>query len=418
MAKMSSSAYSKRFELPWTPSEKQRLWKLKTTGETKDLSWSAFHKLKHFPQRSNSAVQVQWSRLRAEQGLPRQKRARGSLDGAVPAKRSAAHLEDVRESANHRRAFEDAVDDERSGNGVDIPDDNETTENEGATPDDSAGYQNHDSQAPDETQRISMSGPDSQQATPAHFIQSSATVSGPGATTPRLAPSIAFTPLNINSTAHVLNIRQSWSTPSQAPQEGSSQTENPDEHHFLEPSGISSKESPHTEWRAEPEVSNHLNPESLTDPTAAEREPPHPLGLSRDEEQLAAQVADHQPPAPSPSPSSPRLEKASEALVSHVKIFTEEFERRINDLISGASLQQKELSLLQNSHKEVLLERDELREKLNAEIREKEGYKKESEDLMAELKQIKEEMRKVEEDKKKISGVCKTLEELVGFMKH
>jgi chromosome segregation ATPase len=143
---------------------------------------------------------------------------------------------------------------------------------------------------------------------------------------------------------------------------------------------------------------------------------PHPLGFSQEEEQQAAQ-AGHSPPAPRPCSKGPRLEKASEELVSHVRTFAKDVEHRINNLISGWSFKQKELSVLQDSHREVILERDELRGKLNDEIRENEGYKKEIEDLKAELKLMKEEIRRVEEDKKKITGVYKTLEELVGLAK-
>ncbi|KAL4992937.1 hypothetical protein BDV10DRAFT_180040 [Aspergillus recurvatus] len=410
---MSSSAYSKRSDLPWTPGEKQRLWKLKTTGETKDLSWTAFHELKHFPDRSNLAVQVQWSRLRAERGLPRQRRAYGNLDGAVPAKRSAAHLNAARGAARHHRVLENADDDERSSNGVDTPGDTETTENEGATADDSARNLNHDSQPPDE---LPISGSGSHQAGAVHPTQSS--MSGPAATTSQQTPSIAFTRPNTSSTTHDTNIPNSLSTTLQAPPARPSQTADTDERDLLESFGISSDGSPHTERTGRPGISTHPNPPSLTSPTGAEREQlSHPLGFSQSEEHLPIPGKNLHSPSGPPS-NSPRLEKSCEELARHVKTFSEDVERRINSLISGASLQQKELSLLRDSYKEILLERDELRQKLISKTREKEDYKKEIEGLKAELKQMKEEMRRVEEDKKKISGVCKTLEELVGLIKH
>ncbi|KAL6229764.1 hypothetical protein BDW75DRAFT_249276 [Aspergillus navahoensis] len=415
---MSSSAYSKRLDLPWTPGEKERLWKLKTTGETKDLSWDAFHMLKHFPDRSKSAVQVQWSRLRAERGLPRQRRARGSLDGVVPAKRSAAHSINVRGSAKYRRVSEDADGDEEHSNGVDTPHDTEATEDAGTASNESERYLNHDSQAPDEAQRLSLPGSEAHQAAALHPAQSSTTMLSPGAATSQQALSIAFTPVNLNHTAQETTIHESRSTPLQVPPMCPTQTPDSDERNLLETLGTSSRASPHSERTGRLGTSTDLNPPSLEGSTAAEpQQLPHPLGLPREDEQLETQ-AGHTPLAQSPTPKSPRLEKASEGLVGHVKSFTKEVERMISDLTCGASLKQKELSLLQDSHKDLLIERDELREKYTAEIREKEGYKKEVEDLKAELEQMKEEMRRVEEDKKKISGVCKTLEELVGLMKH
>ncbi|KAL4749644.1 hypothetical protein BDW72DRAFT_177878 [Aspergillus terricola var. indicus] len=416
---MSSSAYSKRFELPWTASEKQRLWKLKTTGDTKDLSWNAFHKLKHFPDRSNSAVQVQWSRLRTERGLPRQRRARGSLDSTVPEKRSAAHLENVTEPARFPKALENADDNRVIGSGAGISSDGEFTENEGATSDDSVRYQNH-SQATDETQRLSNPGSDSQNTAAVHSTLFSATISGPTPTTSEQPFSLSFTPLNITPIVQQTDMRDIHSNFLQAPVTGSKQTpgfSDSDERNLLGCSDISSRENPHSHRTGRPGVSTHPDPPSSTGSTAVEQaQLPHPPGFSRAVEELATQ-ADHSSPTLGPCHKSSGLEKASEELVSHVRTFTEDVEHRINDLISGWSLEQKELSLLRNVHEKVTLERDELKEKLIAEIREKEGYKKEVEDLKAELKQMKEEMRRVEEDKKKITGVYKTLEELVGFAK-
>ena len=86
-------------------------------------------------------MQVQWSRLRAERGLPRQRRARGSLESAIPEKRSVACLEDVTESVKFPRTLENADDSEVIGNHVSITSDGEYTEHEGATPDDSVLYQ-------------------------------------------------------------------------------------------------------------------------------------------------------------------------------------------------------------------------------------------------------------------------------------
>ncbi|KAL4738475.1 hypothetical protein BDV11DRAFT_189599 [Aspergillus similis] len=412
---MSSSAYTKRFELPWTASEKQRLWKLKTTGETKDLSWNAFHKLKNFPDRSNSAVQVQWSRLRAERGLPRQRRDRGSLDGAVPEKRSAAHLEDVTESAKSPRVLENQDNNGVSSNGTDNPSDKSTPKTEGLR----ARYQDH-SQAPGEKQRLPDPGSDSHHAAIIHFTLSSATMSGSAPTTSEQPSSLSFTPLNSDSIGQETTMQDSRSTFLQFQVARPNQTQgfsDSDERNLLECSGVSSRENPHSQRTGRPAVSTHHNLPSVTGPTAADQARlPHPLGFSQGEEQLATQTG-HSPSAPEPCPKSPRLEKASQELVSHVRTFTEDVERRINDLISGWSFKQKELSLLQDSYKEAILERDELRGKLVAEISEKEGFKKEIEDLKTELKQMKEEMRKVEEDKKKITGVYKTLEELVGFAK-
>ncbi|KAL4981440.1 hypothetical protein BDW68DRAFT_172395 [Aspergillus falconensis] len=317
------------------------------------------------------------------------------MDGVVPAKRSAAHFIDTRVSAKYRKVPEDADDDERSSN----------------------GYLNHDSQAPDEAQSLSIPGSDSHQAGAVQPVQSSIMMSGPAATTSQQAPSIAFTPLNIRSTAHDTNIQDSWSTPSQAPPARPVQTPDADERQLREPFGISSKGSPHTERTGGPGLPTHLSPPSRAGPTAAEREQlSHPLGLPQEEEQSVTQ-ADRPPPALDPCPSSPRLEKASEELVCHLKTFTEDVQRRISDLVSGASLKQTELCFLQESRKDLLIERDELRGKLITEIREKEGYKKEVEDLKAELKRMKDEMQRVEEDKKKISGAYKTLEDLVGFIK-
>ncbi|KAL3437824.1 hypothetical protein BDV09DRAFT_161083 [Aspergillus tetrazonus] len=416
---MSSSAYSKRFELPWTASEKQRLWKLKTTGETKDLGWNAFHKLKHFPDRSNSAVQVQWSRLRAERGLPRQRRARGSLESAIPEKRSVACLEDVTESAKFPRTLENADDNEGTGNGVSITSDGEYTEHEGATPDDSVLYQNH-SQAPGETQRLSNPGSDVQHAAAVHSTLSSATIPGSTPTTSEPPSSLSFTPLNLIPIVQETIKQDSRSTFSQVPATCQKQAPgflDSDESNQLECSVISSRENPHSQRTGRPGMSTHLGPPSCTGPTTVEQaQLPHRLGFSHKEEQLAAQ-ADHSPPALRPCSESPRLEKASEELVSHVRTFADDVEHRINDLISSWSFKQKELSNLRDSHKKVILERDELRGKLDAEIRENEGYKNEIEDLKAELKLMKEEMRRVDEDKKKITGVYRTLEELIGFAK-
>ncbi|KAL4811617.1 hypothetical protein BDW67DRAFT_179433 [Aspergillus spinulosporus] len=394
---MSSSAYSKRFEIPWTASEKQRLWKLKTAGETKGLSWNALHKLKHFPDRSNSAVQVQWSRLRAERGLPRKRRARGNLDGAVPKKRCAARLEDVTESAKFPRTLEISDDSGVTGNGTDIPSDGEYTENEGATPDGSARYQNH-FQAPDQIQRPSSPGADLQHAAAVHPTLSSATISGSAPTTSEQPSSLSFTPLNFAPIVQETIMQNSQSTLSQVPEMGQSQTpgfSDSDERNLLDCSGISSRENSHSQRTGRPGVSTHLGPPSATGPTAVEQaQLPHPLGFSQREEQLAAQ-ADHSPPTPEPCSKSPRLEKASEELVRHVRTFAEDVEHRINDLISDWSFKQKELSLHIRKMKDI----------------------KEIEVLKAELNLMKEEMRRVEEDKKKITGVYKTLEELVGFAK-
>ncbi|KAL4756145.1 uncharacterized protein BDW70DRAFT_154430 [Aspergillus foveolatus] len=366
---MSSSAYSKRFELPWTASEKQRLWKLKTTGETKDL---------------------------AEPGLPRQRRARGNLESAIPEKRSAAHLEDVTESAKFPRTLENADDNEVTGNGANITSDGEYPEHEGATPDDSVRYQ---------TQRLSNPGSDFQHAAAVHSTLSSATIPGSTPTTSEPPSSLSFTPLNFIPIVQETIMQDSRSMFSQVPATCQKQTlgfMDSDESNQLECSVISSRENPHSQRTGRPDVSTHLGPPSSTGPTTVEQAQfPHPLGFSQEEEQLAAQAC-HSPPAPRPCSKSPRLEKASEELVSHVRTFAED---------------QKELSILRDSRKKVILESDEPRGKLNAEIRENEGYKNEIEDLKAELKLMKEEMRRIEEDKKRITGVYRTLKELVGFAK-
>ncbi|KAL4792579.1 hypothetical protein BDV19DRAFT_251230 [Aspergillus venezuelensis] len=74
--KMSPTSFRKRFEATWTKAEKDRLWKLRALHH--HIPWDEFHALNFFPDRTESALKVSWSRIRRERG---ESRPRGGRSG-------------------------------------------------------------------------------------------------------------------------------------------------------------------------------------------------------------------------------------------------------------------------------------------------------------------------------------------------
>ncbi|KAL4911413.1 hypothetical protein BDW74DRAFT_8105 [Aspergillus multicolor] len=396
---MSSTTPRRVGESSWSAEEKQRLHALRTTGSTKDMPWTAFHKLNHFPNHTDAAVQMQWYRMTSQAISARKRRNRGSIGDTAPVKRPAPDAKGSGPAAQHQspRVLHD-TDSESSDGGGDIYDSAQTPNISGDAKTLSRGGGHtlnpvisrptdlSQSQAAS-TQTLSSHSHPSTIITPTQSTPAPAAAPAPAPKEINPAPRSSFTPVNRASNLQNAQGRQS------APSKVAPPTQSPPAN--FESSRTTSNRSPPGERLPQPSL--------LTDPQQPRASGPDP-GEKRHSTPLILQgqggIEDLETRR-----QRDEMEKCRDRLIGQVG---NEIHRYFGVLQNSATTLTSKL----------ISEHDELRAKLAAETKEKEEYIKEIERLKAEIKRMQEEHVKTEEDKKRITGVCKTLEELVGFIKH
>ncbi|RDW93425.1 uncharacterized protein DSM5745_00747 [Aspergillus mulundensis] len=404
---MSTTTPRRVGESSWTDEEKQRLHRLRTTGNTKGMPWTAFHKLNHFPNHTDAAVQMQFYRMTSMTISARKRRERGSSGDTTPAKRPA--MDGNGSSAKHQdpRVFHE-TDSESSEDEGDIYDNPGTAKS--ATSAKSNGMNSlagiggggsrptgqGASQSPS-TQTLSSHS--HLQNAIQHTQSAVATVPARKAVEPVRS---SFTPVNQTAPLQTVHRRQS------APLTGTAPTQSPpanlDHQNLPESSRATPNQDPNLERPPQSAVSTSPQQFLNSRPATEGEQRSKPLEWRQEEEEQAITRR-----------WLTQLNKDGEELISRLKSC-------LKNAQQAAQVQNEELAA----------ECNELRDKLAAETKEKEGYVKEIGQLKAEVKRMEEEqvlmeaaMKKMEEeqvkileDKKRITGVCKTLEELVGFIKH